>query len=432
MWMKCWIARCRLGCALWLLLVFLWPVPAAAAGSTVEDINVTVDAANHLPPLIQGRMQTSVQAIAAQLIDGHALTEVIANQEQYENIIHEVFDKILVGYSVQRVSIVPGTMTVVQIDLLPWNDVIQQVDVKLSVDGMPPEVEAMVRKDLAGVDEVFSQALIGLPLAAEDWTNGVLKHSLNAFMEEHLPEFRADFDIDPQTQTIVHLVVYPRMPAVRTIDLNMRSDTVQNVLLLNHRRLMQDKANLMLGVPVGFVKRHQSEFCALMQQSLDATGDFRTYDMHTVVTLQPDENTVVMSYSDTDKYRLRLEGWADIGGPKDDNLRFRLHAGQKPSHLDEFFTLLDFYPQHVKWGWQIGYMREVAPRTSLNLRYDLRKSHFILGGEYSLSRRWLLRYEYRWADQKGEAALRYRMHDFLSLEYVIDKDDSWIRLIGNF
>ena len=169
-----------------------------------------------------------------------------------------------------------------------------------------------------------------------------------------------------------------------------------------------------------------------MQQSLDATGDFRTYDMHTVVTLQPDENTVVMSYSDTDKYRLRLEGWADIGGPKDDNLRFRPHAGQKPSHLDEFFTLLDFYPQHVKWGWELGYQRSLGSTGNLNLRYDLKNSRFVLGAGYWFAPRWQLRYEYRWADALGEAALRYRMHDFLSLEYVIDKNDSWLRLIGVF
>lgn len=49
-----------------------------------------------------------------------------------------------------------------------------------------------------------------------------------------------------------------------------------------------------------------------------------------------------------------------------------------------------------------------------------------------ISDRWLLRYEYRWSDQKGEAAVRYRMHDFLSLEYAVDKDDNWLRIIGNF
>ena len=31
-----------------------------------------------------------------------------------------------------------------------------------------------------------------------------------------------------------------------------------------------------------------------------------------------------------------------------------------------------------------------------------------------------------------EGALRYQLHDFMALEYVIDKDDSWMRVIGYF
>ncbi len=57
---------------------------------------------------------------------------------------------------------------------------------------------------------------------------------------------------------------------------------------------------------------------------------------------------------------------------------------------------------------------------------------FIIGAEQEFARDWLLRYEYRWTDQRGEGALRYRLHDFLSVEYVIDNKDKWLRLIGNF
>ena len=63
------------------------------------------------------------------------------------------------------------------------------------VEGMPPEVERLVREDLADVSAVFSDALYGLPVAATDWTNGVLKHHLEAYLAEHLPEFRGDFEV---------------------------------------------------------------------------------------------------------------------------------------------------------------------------------------------------------------------------------------------
>lgn len=421
-----------------LLCLLVWLMPAAvlaAPSDMVELTTAAVTADGSLPPLIQGRMQASVAAIAGQLLDGRRVADVETSRGQYENIIHEVFDKVLVGYSVERVTLHPGDTTEVEVKLLPWADVIRQVDVKIAVEGMPPEIETMVRSDLQGIDAVFTQGLNGLPIAAADWTNGVLKQSLNAFMNVHLPEFRADFDVNPETAAQVQVTVYPRLPVVRTIDLNMRSDTVPNFTLLNHRELMQEKVNLMIGVPVAFVSRHQAEFCRLFAAGLDQTADFRAYAMHTQVTLpQIGQDMVVMSRSNTTRYRFRLEGWADFRNAKksDQNTMLRLHLGQRLSQADELFIQSDLYPQSVEFDWQLGYARRIAAKTQLIVRYDMKRDRFVLGGERQLTDRWLLRYEYRWADQKGEAALRYRMHDFLSLEYVTDHDDKWLRLIGNF
>ena len=429
LWLGRWIA------AVLLLVVFAgWTHTAAAAGR-VENSQVQVSSPSSLPPLIQGRMQTTVKAIADQLLLGHPVQDVQADRARYEKIIREVFDKVLVGYSVAGVSIQAAETAGVEVQIVPWADTIRQVKVSLAVEGMPPEVEALVREDLQGVDAVFSQSLEGLPLAAADWSNGVLKHSLNAFMEQHLPEFRADFELDPDTEAQVRMTVYPRLPVVRTVDLNMRSDTVPSFTLINHRQLMQEKVNLLLGVPVSFAARHEAALRQLLARTLDEMPDFRLYRLHTAVDMKAGENTVVMSRSDTTKYRLRLEGWADIGNSQDgntNNLRLRLHAGQMMSSRDELFGQLDFFPQHVKWGWELGYQRSLGSTGNLNLRYDLKNSRFVLGAGYWFAPRWQLRYEYRWADALGEAALRYRMHDFLSLEYVIDKNDSWLRLIGVF
>lgn len=87
----------------------------------------------------------------------------------------------------------------------------------------------------ASIEQVFDRSLIDLPVAAADWTNGVLKREVNAYLVAHLPEFRADFDVTADTAARVVLTVYPRVPVVRTVDLSMRSDTLPNMLLLTHR-----------------------------------------------------------------------------------------------------------------------------------------------------------------------------------------------------
>lgn len=404
------------------------------AKGTVDEISASVTSVAPIPALVQQRMETTVAAIGAQLLAGRKLSDVEAARAQEEAIIHEVFDKVLVGYSVESVALTPGETARIEIRLAPWADVIRAVRVDVAVEGMPPIVEEMARRDLADVERVFGEGMQGLPVAASDWTNGVLKRSLQQYMDEHLPEFRADFDVVPGDETRVALTVYPRLPVVRTIDLSMRSDSIPNFTLLAHRQQMQDNVNMLIGVPVAFVERHEAEFCELFASSLDRTSGFRALDLHTVVTMRPGRDMSVMSRSDTKKYLIRLEGWADISHKDADgrNTVIRFHAGRRFTPKDEIFVQTDIAPQDVKWTWQLGYARHLADSTRLLVRYDMRDKKFILGGEQEIGRRWMLRYEYRWADQMGEGALRYRLHDFLSLEYVMDKNDKWLRVIGNF
>lgn len=418
--------------------LLVWTAGPAEAAGRVEQVTAVTTAQSNLPPLVAQRMNRSVAAIASQLLEGREIAAVQAGQADYENLIHEVFDKVLVGYTVSRVSLQPAVDTYVQVELLPWSETIRQVEVTTKVEGMPPRIETLVRQDLTGVEGVFQEALTGLPTAAADWTNGILKQHLNAYLQEHLPEFRGDFDLDPEPTARVQLTVYPRLPVVRTVDLSMRSDTVPNSALVTHRELMQDQISDIVGVPVGFVDRHRTELAAQFAEGLDSRRDFRMFKMHTKVEISPAERSHIMSRSDSERYRVRLNGWLDVGRGKgrrpdrDSNILFRLHGGRMLSPQDEVFAQVDFCPANMKWGYQLGYHRDLRGGRILGLRYDLRQGKFIYDAAQKLGSRWLLRYEYRLADSMGEGALRYRLHDFLSLEYVLDNEQNWLRLIGNF
>lgn len=424
-------------CLLLACLCFL-PVRAQAA-ARVESVTAVVEADSGVPPLVQQRMETSVRVIAEQLLLGRPVADVAADSGAQAEVIRQVFDKVLVGYTVRGVDIEAGETVRVTAHLLPWSDVIRTIEVDTAVEGMPPSVEEFVRQDLADVDGVFSDALYGLPVAATDWTNGVLKHHLNDFLAVHLPEFRGDFEVDTTGDTAhVHLTVYPRLPVVRTVDLSMRSDTIPNLTLLNHRQLMQEHVDQLVGVPVAFVARHREAFADSLERGLDSQPDFKALHMKSRVSIEPAERMQVMSRSDTDRYRLRLTGWLDIDRKDDDhhdqqdNLRFRLHAGRVIGPRDEVFLQFDFMPQNVNWGWEAGYGYRIGTGTEAQLRYDMRRKRPVLGAFQQLAPRWRLRYEYRFADKLGEAGLSFKVHDFLNLEYVRDADQGWFRLIGNF
>ena len=395
-----------------------------------------VMASHSLPVLAKGRMEESVEAIASQLLMGQEIPELQGRKARDEALIMEIFDKVLIGYTVMEAHIEPGEKTLVKIRLAPWDATIEKVETGLTVEGMPPLVEELVRQDAEGLGEVFQQALLGLPVAAGDWTTGLIRQEVKAYLAKRLPEFRADFEVYPGRVARAEIVLYPRLPVVRTIDLAMRSDTIPSVTLLSHRQEMQDKCNELVGVPVGFVSRHRQAFEKALAGYLDEEGGLRRWKLATMVDIQPGENTRVMSRSNTERYRVRLEGWLDAGHRKGQDrnrdITLRLHAGAMLSKKDEVFTLLDVYPEKPDWGWQLGYGRSLSSKGRAEIRYDMREHSWLVAASQQLARRWLLRYEYRWGGRIWETALRYQLHDFMALEYVVDRNDSWLRVIGCF
>jgi hypothetical protein len=402
----------------------------------VEETAAIVVGDQPIPSIVRERMERTVAAIAAERMEGRVVTAVSATEE--EAVIGAVFDRLLVGYTVTAVSVRPDVRTEVEIRLAPWADTIQSVAVETAVEGMPPEVEELVRADLAGVQTVFSDALVGLPLAATDWAAGALKRSLTAYMDVHLPEFRADYDIDVEQMAKVHLTVYPRLPVVRTVDLSMRSDTIPNAALLTRRSVMEGEVNRLVGVPVSFIARHRAAFEQRLAETLDGGSDFRRLHLVSPVTIAPAERMTVMSRTDTSRYRLRLTGWLDIGRAMENrdgvrrDLHVRLHAGQMLSARDEFYVETDAVPEDVKFDWRVGYARALLPQLTGELRYGLSNDLFSFAADYALHPRWHLRYEH-WPEQGAYAwELRYKVHDFMSIAGLVDRHDTWLRLIGNF
>ena len=418
--------------------LLLWPLGAKAQEFVprVAQVEAVVGDSHQLPLPVKQRMEKSVQAIGVQLLEGMKVDELKAQETHYAEIIQQVFDKVLIGYTVNGVHIYPGDTTKVQVDLIPWQDKICQVKVRVQVEGMSPVLSDMLYQDVAGIDEIFKQSLQGLPIAAVDWTQGLLKQQINAFLQQHAPEFKADFDVVVSENTQINLVLYPLLPVVRTVDLSMHSDTLLNAGLLLRRQAMQSRVNELIGLPVSFVERHQGELENYLANVLNEDSLSHSWDVHTKAAITPGQQLTVMSRSDSDTYRVRLEGWADVGNSwgnqHDTSLKARLHLGRMLSERSELFSQLDFYPQSVKWDWDVGYRYALPSGTWAGVRYDLRNDYFKVDVLQPISRKWLLRYEYRELEHHSEYGIRYKLHDFLSLEYAVDSRGSWLRFIGYF
>ena len=419
------------------LLGLLWFLPVgASAAAEIQAVEAVVQADEALPLPVQQRMEKSVQAIGEQLLEGKSQQDVRQGKKQYEGIIHQVFDKVLVGYTVSKVELEPGDNTQVRVNLLPWQDKIVRVHTNVAVEGMSPELAQLLYQDVSGMDEIFKDSLQGLPIAAVDWTHGLLKKQVNAFLQQYAPEFRADFDVEVAEDTQVKVVLYPLLPVVRTVDLSMHSDTMLNAGLLLCRDKMQSRVDQLIGLPVPFVARHRQEMEAYLENILNQDKIFQDWDMSTQVAISPGERLTVMSRTNSGTYRLRLEGRADVGNSygnrEDTSLQARLHFGRRLSGRDELFARMNVYPQSMKWDWSLGYGYNLPTGTDFALLYDLTNTAIGVDVQQKVADRLYLRYAFRAADHGNEYALGYRLHDFLAVEYARDSHNSWLRFIGYF
>ena len=98
--------------------------------------------------------------------------------------------------------------------------------------------------------------------------------------------------------TKVKVTLYPLLPGVRTLDLQMHSDTFPNFWLLSMREQMQKEANELIGVPVAFVSRHRADIAAHYSDMLDSTDEFKRFHVNTDTTVVPSENmTLLQTFS---------------------------------------------------------------------------------------------------------------------------------------
>ena len=140
-----------------MLMIYALMSSNVDAAIRIENVEAEVNSENSLPPMVKERMEESVAAIGQQLILGHPLPMTENWRKQQEATIHMVFDKILVGYTVNRVDIYSeDTTATINVNLLPWSDTIENIKFNITVEGMPKDLEKLVIDDLASIDKVFS------------------------------------------------------------------------------------------------------------------------------------------------------------------------------------------------------------------------------------------------------------------------------------
>ncbi|MBP2654218.1 MAG: hypothetical protein H6Q73_1787 [Firmicutes bacterium] len=416
------------------MLVIMMVAPAGISGAEeakVELVAVSVTSNEVSPPArVAQRMERSIATVGEHVLVGHKVAEIVSYRQSYEKIIKEVFDRVLVGYTVKQVLITPGKTAHIDVVITPWGDVMRDVRLEVDFGALPPEAIALVKRDLGDLEEQISSILVGMPVEAVDWSGGVAKATIRETLAAQLPEFRANLEIMPGQITVVKLALLPAGPIVQDVQVAVRSQSIPNILLLEARQPVEDAATMLRGLPVAFVERHGDFFRDRLTAAVASNSVVKRYGLGLSISLNSGVDTEIKINAESKRYRVTLEGFLDVGR-KEDSTSARLHFGNYLGKQHEAFVETTFIPESVSWKVTPGWGYRIAQSTETGIKYDLNKMCSIIWVKNDLGKNWTLRLERLPASGYTELGVRYKLHEYLSAEYVFTNDNKWLRLVGN-
>ena len=406
------------------------PTQPVFTDSTVEMVQVQVTATAVPSTRVLRRMSESVKTIGEHLLLGRSTIEVSTRREHYERLVRDVFDRVLVGYTVEKVEIDSAAVAQIRISITPWGDTVRNVSVKVDYSGMTPEAVKLVKLDMGKLEPEIQAALLGLPIDAVDWASGVARELIRELLRRQLPEFHFSLDVEAGRDTSVRLSLFPTGQVVREAKVSLRSLTIPNLLLVHARPALELQANSMRGLPVAYVERRLAYFTENIRVTTISDPLIQQFGLKVSPLIRPGPDTEVAITVEAERFRITADVMLDFGRDRD-NISGKLHLGQRLGKHDEVFLELKVLPGMMTWEVMPGLGHKFATETWAGVRYRTNDREW--GGwlEQGLGGRWSLRAE-RWPNLNyHEIGVRFKLHDFLSAEFVLTNERNWLRMVGH-
>ena len=402
-----------------------------AFSAPIEGVAVQiVDTGGDTSKVLLEKMSSSMQVVANQLFIDKDAGAVAAAAADYKRLLAEIGDRVFTGYEIVDVQLEAAPQTQITLLARPWSATISQPVIDLQFSGVEPETAAILAKRMPALRQQLETAISGASVDAGDWAGGVLRRMVRQEVEQALPEFRAAVDVlQERERTLVQVVIYPVGQLVTNIKYELRSEAIPNILLMELKYKYANECDKLRGLPVEYVKHRQKEIEQMLTAKLLAEQAVREFDLQPVVKLEPATNMAVSIMINSDKYKLWFEGYGDIGREKD-NLSGKAHVGKFVSPKDEIFGEAEVILDNVDWQFGAGYSRYWGKSVwSYTRRMPMGDNDYRF--EYNLSPKWRLRAEHFSGENRNEFGVRYRIHEFLSAEYVYGGKEFYMRIIGN-
>lgn len=412
--------------AIFLPLPRVFSMPIEKVQVQVVDTNQGTSA-----PLLK-KMNSSMQVVAEQLLLNKDVESTVAAKKEYERLFSEIGDRVFTGYELKQIEMNISQSTDLFVYLQPWNEIISNVKVDLQFSGVDLKSAAMLKKRIPNLEFELKQIITGASIDAVDWAGSILRNQVREKVEQALPDFKAAVDVindEKSKQALIQVVIYPVGQIVQDINYELHSESIPNIVLMKLKYRYAERCNELRGLPVSYVKRHQRELESIITEELNLEKIIQDFELQPKVSIIPGSDTNIDISLSTKKYKIWAEGYADLGRDKD-NLSGKLHLGKYFSPKDELFVEEELITDNVHWSTSLGYARTWG-KSVWSYKRRIPEADNAYKFEYHFAPKWGVRMEHYSGNNRNEYALRYRIHEFLSCEYVYGGKESYFRIIGN-
>ena len=417
-----------------LLACLLWMEAVLAAPVTMVNVCIR-DEAGTTSPILLRKMEDSMQVVAAQLFNGRDSEFIAADTAGYEHLLSEISDRVITGYQTNRVVLSTGqgqggTAGNLAFTIAPGAQTVQKVDVDIQFSGISLFASEVLQGKIPALREQLQQTLQGASLDSADWAGGILRGQVKNCVESVLPDFKAAVDLTTRDDTVaVQVIIYPVGELVRNVQYSMVSKSIPNILLMKLKYKYADRAKSLQGLPVSYLEADYGILADRLLHDLSEEPQVRRHHLTPQITIQPGVETQLDISLESKGYKIWFEGYGDVGR-KDHYLSGRAHIGKFISRREEVFGEAGVDLKDVRWNFSAGYAYHWGKSTLSYMRRVPADAN-VYRLEYDFTPKWRFRYEHFGDTKDNEYAVRYRIHEFLSGEYVYSTNKSYFRIVGN-
>lgn len=183
---------------------------------------------------------------------------------------------------------------------------------------------------------------------------------------------------------------------------------------------------------MSFVARHSQDISNHMKEILLEDSFIKKYEIDVETNLSAGTDSILKVDALTDHWIIKTEAWLDTGRDGDKNYAFRGMLGHYMGKHDVLFGEVQLYPGPMEWIVYGGWQHRFGDILEVGYKYDFMESANHVFARVPFGEKVALRYDHDWGKKENEYGLSYKIHNYITLEYVYnDEEGKWLRLIAN-